>query len=684
MKLFVEYNKRSFLHVFILNVISIYVLLIGQACASTDNWITDATSGCKALGSGDKASWSGTCADGYASGSGTLQWYSNGIAAGKYVGQMLGGKMHGKGVFSWPNWDIYEGDFLHNIRTGKGTYTWADGDRYDGYFVNGKITGKGVYKYEDGTHYEGDFVDSKRNGKGVITWGNANKLYGDRYSGEFVDNKRTGNGKYTFKNGTVEEGFFLEDKLLSKAEFIAYRRKTDPVLAKQSDDVCKAPSRIMGDTFWPTDAKTGCKVYNPAPEPGDYMSWIGTCEGGYASGSGILQWCSKGDKAGLYVGEMSGGKRHGTGLYTWSNGNSYKGDWANDNRHGKGVFILNSGIKDEATFSANLENGLGVRTNKDGSRIKFIAVKNKIELQQNLMPDTDGCNVSDMLEKSGTYALGGGSSYKLVGSGFWDQDIERGSKPIYKWSGECLDGFATGQGTLEVEAQITAQGYQKKFETYWYKGIANKGALEGEITVTKPGKTLNTYYGYGNSYPSYEKFKSGIGAMLERVAFINYVAISPTEAFREATTLESSNESKSREIYDLIIEFFPKSKEGVTAAYRKAFLEAYSSSSLSAFINTYEKKDPAKLVPKAKAKLSAALSREAKEQRQAEYQREHPCEHLYNGKKVSYTLVTRGLWGPDSYTLDAVVIGIGRTMATIKIVGNIKFGEIYEVSCNDI
>ncbi len=38
-----------------------------------------------------------------------------------------------------------------------------------------------------------------------------------------------------------------------------------------------------------------------------------------------------------YVGEMSGGQRHGLGTYTWSNGNRHVGEFRHDERHGLGV-----------------------------------------------------------------------------------------------------------------------------------------------------------------------------------------------------------------------------------------------------------------------------------------------------------------------------------------------------------
>ncbi len=41
---------------------------------------------------------------------------------------------------------------------------------------------------------------------------------------------------------------------------------------------------------WIADAKTGCQVWNPAPSPGESISWSGPCSNGKATGTGTLQW----------------------------------------------------------------------------------------------------------------------------------------------------------------------------------------------------------------------------------------------------------------------------------------------------------------------------------------------------------------------------------------------------------
>lgn len=81
---------------------------------------------------------------------------------------------------------------------------------------------------------------------------------------------------------------------------------------------------------WIADAKTGCKVWNPAPQAHETIRWSGGCEGGYAQGKGTLEWYENGRLGDRYVGDYQAGKRNGHGVVTMSNGKRIEGDWRND------------------------------------------------------------------------------------------------------------------------------------------------------------------------------------------------------------------------------------------------------------------------------------------------------------------------------------------------------------------
>lgn len=159
--------------------------------------------------SGDFVTWSGTKdADGFADGTGTLQFFVSGNPGNRYEGMMAHGKLQGQGVLTWANGDRYEGDFADNKRSGKGVLLWTNGDRYEGSFVDGKAQGKGVFSWANGDRYEGDFAGDKQTGKGLFSW-----TSGDRYEGDFVDNKQNGKGVLSWANGTRYEGSFVNDRM---------------------------------------------------------------------------------------------------------------------------------------------------------------------------------------------------------------------------------------------------------------------------------------------------------------------------------------------------------------------------------------------------------------------------------------------------------------------------------------
>lgn len=55
------------------------------------------------------------------------------------------------------------------------------------------------------------------------------------------------------------------------------------------------------DPNWPSDEQTGCKVWNPDPQPNESISWSGDCVDGKAHGNGILRFYENGEEYFQYV-----------------------------------------------------------------------------------------------------------------------------------------------------------------------------------------------------------------------------------------------------------------------------------------------------------------------------------------------------------------------------------------------
>ena len=81
---------------------------------------------------------------------------------------------------------------------------------------------------------------------------------------------------------------------------------------------------------WIADSKTGCKVWNPAPQAHETIRWSGGCKDGYAQGKGTLQWFENGRAGDRYDGDYGAGKRNGHGVVVQRNGTQIEGDWRDD------------------------------------------------------------------------------------------------------------------------------------------------------------------------------------------------------------------------------------------------------------------------------------------------------------------------------------------------------------------
>jgi hypothetical protein len=116
---------------------------------------------------------------------------------------------------------------------------------------------------------------------------------------------------------------------------------------------------------WIADAKTGCKVWDPHPSPGESASWSGSCVQGFAEGKGLLDWLRGGKPYERDVGEWHGGRQTGEGSQTWPGG-QYKGQLADSMPHGRGVLVSGQARYDGA-FLSGKPNGQGTLTDSSGT-----------------------------------------------------------------------------------------------------------------------------------------------------------------------------------------------------------------------------------------------------------------------------------------------------------------------------
>jgi len=108
---------------------------------------------------------------------------------------------------------------------------------------------------------------------------------------------------------------------------------------------------------WHMDA-SGCKVWNPAPEPNETVVWSGACQNGFAQGRGTETWFSNGKPGNVITGTMVSGRFSGEVKVKYPNGSMYEGRLSitGGGPHGNGVYTSPSGRVFEVTYS------YGVRT----------------------------------------------------------------------------------------------------------------------------------------------------------------------------------------------------------------------------------------------------------------------------------------------------------------------------------
>ena len=66
-----------------------------------------------------------------------------------YIGEFQHGKMHGQGTCNYASGDVFVGEYQHNKMRGRGKFTNAEGDFELGFYVDGKVSGESVQFTKD-------------------------------------------------------------------------------------------------------------------------------------------------------------------------------------------------------------------------------------------------------------------------------------------------------------------------------------------------------------------------------------------------------------------------------------------------------------------------------------------------------------------------------------------------------
>ena len=148
-----------------------------------------------------------------------------------YEGDFLDGTREGRGKYLYKsNGDKYEGDWKSNCKHGLGRLIYAGKGEYYGYWENGRRHGEGVFTYPNGDTYSGWFKFGDKEGTGTYKFAKSQmKLFGEwkmgqictgrwiypngvYYEGKFENNKPLGQGKWVFKSGNELYGEYEQKK----------------------------------------------------------------------------------------------------------------------------------------------------------------------------------------------------------------------------------------------------------------------------------------------------------------------------------------------------------------------------------------------------------------------------------------------------------------------------------------
>lgn len=249
-------------------------------------------------------------------------------------GTLFTKKRQGKGKMTYANGEIYEGQWVDDVRCGQGelylprTYgkTFGKLYSYTGEWKNDKLNGFGTFT-DSYTTYSGNFVDGKYNGRGTLT----KKVGSLTYVGEFKGGLKSGTGSEKCPEYTYT-GEFAADKFHGKG------KKTLP----------------NGDFF---DGTFSYGIF----KNGKVQETIGTD---------------------VYSGSYSNNNFNGRGKLTTSNGTVYSGNFKSGLRHGTFKVTLPDGTVNKEKY----ENGILIEGEK---KAEIVADENKQAAEKKANPEKE-------------------------------------------------------------------------------------------------------------------------------------------------------------------------------------------------------------------------------------------------------------------------------------------------------
>ncbi|HSX69849.1 MAG TPA: C13 family peptidase, partial [Pseudomonas sp.] len=259
---------------------------------------------------------------------------------GRYLGEVVDGRLQGEGRIDYANGVYYTGRFQDGLFEGPGEWHGASGERYQGNFHLGLFHGQGEFVYSDGTRYQGGFKQGRMHGEGHLQQG------GMSYRGEFRDDRYHGLGTLEWPDGSRYQGHFVRGEpqgkgLRSNAEGeFAGTFKNGMLQGEGSYKGADGESYTGG---FRNDLFHGKGRYQNA----EGEVWSGRFVDGALTGKGEF----RGADGRHYAGEFRYWRFHGQGKLSLADGGVYQGQFANGEYAGEGTLTALDGVRTQGTWN---------------------------------------------------------------------------------------------------------------------------------------------------------------------------------------------------------------------------------------------------------------------------------------------------------------------------------------------
>jgi hypothetical protein len=209
--------------------------------------------------------WNGPCKDGYADGTGVVEWTTQDGTTRRIEGKFAHGAVSGEAKLKAGDKFTYIGSLTNGIPDGEGYLHFANDLRYEGGLRMMQREGKGVQIYPNGDTYQGEFHADRPNGQGRLTY-----ALGGMVEGEFRDGHPVNGDRITYA-GSGRTGTLDAAPARSKPENTFQQRQAEPntgTLLAKTEVRSALPSNVGWDGLTP-EQKDIVRGRYPALEPGD-------------------------------------------------------------------------------------------------------------------------------------------------------------------------------------------------------------------------------------------------------------------------------------------------------------------------------------------------------------------------------------------------------------------------------